>query len=247
VAHFETVAQVVSRAARELGLVSADISDPFASTDANIKQMCSLLTDVGDEIVRERRWTQAINEQTFTTVSGTDSYPLPADFLRMVPQTAWNRTNRLPVGGPVDSEEWQYLRSRLVGITFNVILRKWQGVWRLFPTSPNTPGGYQIALEYMSSYWVAVAAAPTVGAKDAPTLSTDVLLFDRHLMKRALKFWFLKAKGFPSQAVEDDYLKALEQVMDDDAAARVHYLSRPQSLDPLLGQQNIPFTNFGGT
>lgn len=243
-ATFETVAQVVSRAARELGLVSTDVADPFNSTDPNILQMCSLLTDVGDEIIRERRWTQSIAEQTFTTVQGTSSYALPSDFLRMIPNSTWNRTNRLPVGGPVDSEEWQYLQGRLVGIVFNVIIRKWKGLWHLFPDT-NTPGGYTLALEYMSSNWVAVAAAPTVGAKNSPTLSTDVLLFDRFLMKRALKRAFLRAKGFPSEAAEDDYQKALEQVMDDDSAARTHYLSTSQPLDPLLGQQNIPYTGFG--
>lgn len=244
-ATFETVAQVVSRAARELGLVSADVADPFGSSDANLLQMCSLLTDVGDEIIRERRWTQAIAEQTFVTVQGTDNYAFPSDFMRMVPQSGWNRTNRLPIGGPVDSEEWQYLKGRLVGIVFNVIIRKWKGRWYLFPDGSATPGGFTIALEYMSSNWVAVTGAPTVPAKNAPTLSTDVLLFDRYLMKRALKRAFLRAKGFPSEAAQDDYDKALEQVMDDDSAARAHYLSRPAPLDPLLGQQNIPYTGFG--
>lgn len=244
-ATFESVSAVVTQAAKELGLATSAIADPYASTDPNILQMCALLTDAGQEIIRERRWTQSIAEQTFVTVQGTDNYALPADFLRMIPQTGWNRTNRLPIGGPVDSEEWQYLKGRLVGIVFNVIIRKWQGRWHLFPDGASTPGGFTIALEYMSSFWVALAATPTLGAKYAPTLATDVLLFDTWLMKRALKRAFLRAKGFPSQAAEDDYEKALAQTMDDDAAARAHYLSRPNPLDPLLGQQNIPYSGFG--
>ncbi|HET9554345.1 MAG TPA: hypothetical protein VFP50_15390 [Anaeromyxobacteraceae bacterium] len=244
-AHFETVAQVVSLAARELGLVSADITNPYASTDANVLQMCSLLTSAGREIIRERRWTQSIKEGTFTTVQGTDNYALPADFLRMIPSSAWNRTNRLPVGGPIDSEEWQYLAGRLVGIVFNVVVRKWQGRWYLFPNGAATPGGYVIAYEYMSSYWVAPTATPTTGTKDAPTLATDVLLFDTHLMSRALKRAWVRAKGLPGDAIEDDYEKALDAVCDDDAASRVQYLGRAQPLDPLLGQQNIPYSGFG--
>lgn len=244
-ATFESVAAVVTQAAKELGLTTSAIADPYANSDPNILQMCALLTDVGQEIVRERRWTQAIAEQVFTTVAGTDNYPLPADFLRMLPSSAWNRTNRLPVGGPVDSEEWQYLKGRVVGVVFNVLLRKWKGRWYLFPDGASTPGGFTVALEYMSSNWVALAATPAVGAKYAPTLATDVLLFDTFLMKRALKYFFLREKGFPSQVAQDAYEKALEQVMDDDSAARVHYLGRGPSLEPLLGQQNIPYSGFG--
>lgn len=243
-ATFETVATVVSQAARELGLVSAAIANPYASVDTNILQLCSLLSSAGREIVRERRWTQSLKEHTFVTVTGTPTYNFPADWLRMIPQTGWNRTQQLPVGGPVSSEEWQYLKAQLVGVTFNVILRSWQRKFFVFPDTA-VPNGHTIAAEYMSSYWVAVTAAPTVGTKDAPTLASDVLLFDTHLMSRALKYHFKKEKGFDASSAYADYQKALEQVMDDDAAPRAHYLGRAQPQSPLLGQHNIPYTGFG--
>lgn len=242
--HFETVAQVVTQAARELNLARSAIADPYVSTDGNILQMTALLTSAGREIVRDWRWSQRDAEHTFVTVQGTDNYPLPADFLRMIPQTHWNRTNRLPVGGPLSAEEWQYLNARLVGVVFNVLLRFWKGKWYLFPNNANTPGGYTIALEYMSSYWVGATAS--AGTKDAPTLATDVLFFDTHLMSRALKYHFLKAKGFPEkEEAKADYLKALKQVMDDDAPGRVLRLDDAYPVDPLIGQQNVPLTGFG--
>lgn len=246
--NFGTVAEVVSLAARELGLVSADIADPYASTDPNVLQMCALLTSAGREIIRKKQWTQSLKEYTFVTVQGTPTYAFPADFLRMTPQTHWNRTNRLPVGGPLSGEEWQYLKARQQNVAFNVLMRTWLQKIYIWPDT-GTPGGYTIAFEYLSSYWVQ-AAGQLAGNKDAPTAKDDKLLFDTWLMSRALKRAWRRAKGLDTTVVEEDYETALDAVMDDDSAARVQYLSNRtpnnSTIDPLIGGQNIPLTGFGG-
>jgi hypothetical protein len=236
------VAQVVSQAARELSLVTADIADPYASTNPNILQMCSLLTAAGREIIREYSWTQSIAEASVTTSAGVETYALPADFLRMLNQTGWDRTTRFPLGGPLSPQEWQYLKSRLAAVTFRVLFRPLQGALHIY-AGTSVPAGHSLKYEYMSSYWVGTTA--TVGTKDAPTLAGDYLFFDTHLMSRALKRAFLRAKGFDTQAVEEDYQKALAAVMRDDTPAPVLSLTGGRRGELPIGEQSIPVTGFG--
>ena len=102
----------------------------------------------------------------------------------MIDQTWWNRTNRLPVGGPVSPQEWQYLKARMVGVVFNVLFRPMDRSITLYPNT-NTPAGFEIAFEYCSSCWVSTAAAPRHSLADAPTASTDYVWFDPLLLSRS--------------------------------------------------------------
>jgi hypothetical protein len=229
---FDTAGSIVNDAAVEIGLSS--VADPYASTDANIIQLCTLLKSCGRELVHIRDWTHLRKEYTFTTVGGTDSYPLPADFHNMYDQTWWNRTNRLPVGGPLSAQEWQYLKARLVGVVFTVLFRPMNQQIVIYPDGTATPGGYQIAFEYNTAYWVSDTATPTVLARDAPTASTDIVWFDPLLIMRFLKVTFLKAKGFDSSAAQEEFDTTLERVKGDDAISPILSLNgalRNQEID----------------
>jgi len=118
---FDTAGSIINDALVEVGL--AAVADPFADSDSNVIQMCTLLKSKGREILRQRFWTQMRGEHTFTTVAGTPTYALPSDFHSMVDQSGWNRTNRLPLGGPLSPQEWQYLKSRLANVVFTVLFR----------------------------------------------------------------------------------------------------------------------------
>ena len=169
---FTTAGDIVNQAAVEVGLRS--VQDPYTATDANIVQMCQLLKSLGREIVHMRDWNILRRERVFTTVAGQSSYPLPADYHNMVDQTWWNRTNRLPVGGPVSAQEWQYLKGRLVGIVFNVLFRPMQNAIVLYPTGTAAPGGFEIVYEYQSEWWV----KQYVGAWAASTAYTTDRVVD---------------------------------------------------------------------
>lgn len=150
----DTAGNIVNDAAVELGLEAS--SDPFTSTDANHVMLVKLLKSLGRDLWRERSWSHLQREHLFVTVSGTPNYSLPNDFGRMEPQTGWNRTNRLPLGGPMTEQEWQYLKARLVGVVFTVLFRPLQKQLWLYPDT-STPGGYTIAFEYLSRYFTQTA------------------------------------------------------------------------------------------
>lgn len=239
-----TAGEVVNDAAVEVGL--ADSADPFVSTDANIVQLCRLLKSVGQELVMDRNWSYLRKEHTFTTVLGTANYALPTDFKRMIPQTGWNRTNRLPLGGPLSPQEWQFLKARLVGVVFTVLFRPMLGQIYLYPDT-NTPGGYVIAFEYDSKFWVSTDATPTVLSSEYPIASTDYVWFDRLLLVRKLKLDFLKAKGLDTTAAEQDYAQTLNKCLAADNPGKMLSLNhgfQDPSATP-IGPQSIPITGFG--
>lgn len=299
---FTTAGDIINEAAVEVGLSA--VSDPYSSTDPNIVQMRQLLKSLGREIVHTRKWTILRRERSFTTVAGQGSYPLPADFHEMLNQTWWNRTNRLPVGGPLSPQEWQYLKARLVGVVFNVLFRPMQNVIELYPDT-NTPGGYEIAFEYQSEWWVkgtvgawagstafakdtcvsksgnvyvcttggtSGATGPTgtgieisdgscvwdfvsttatlLTTSDAPKEASDEVIFDPLLMIRGLKLAFMKAKGFDTVALQQDFNRTLDSVKGHDSPAPTLSASRRGVgglYDPLIGGQSVPITGYGGT
>jgi hypothetical protein len=242
---FDTAFNIINRAAVEVGLAPLTVgSDPWSSADANIVQLAYLLKSSGDDLLRLRSWTQFRKEHTFTTVAGQGEYPLPSDFRNMIDQSGWNRTNRLPLGGPLSAQEWQYLKSRLTGVVFTVLFRQINKTLNLYPDAPNTPAGYDIAFEYQSLWWVQPdgEAVPTT---DSPSKSNDTIWFDPHLMTRKLKYDFLRAKNLDATSAFRDYLIALDAVAGEDAPAPILNASGPRVIDPLLGQHSVPYTNFG--
>lgn len=240
---FDTVATIVSDAATELGLITSDVSNPYTSTDANILQLTRLLKKVGKEIIREHHWSQSLNIHTFNTVAGTSVYNLPADYIRMVDQTGWNRTNDFPLGGPLMPQTWEYIQARGSTVTFRILFRPRNRKLE-FANGTDTPGSQTIAFEYMSSYWVQ-ATGQSAGNKAAPTASTDTILFEAHLMVAGLKRAFLREKGFDASVAEDDYQRTLAAVMRDDSPAPVLSLNGVRSAESLLDGSNLPDTGYG--
>jgi len=147
----ETCGSIINGAAVDTGLASS--VDPLADTSALMVQLSSLFNQLGRIVRRAHQWSLLDNLYSFSTVAGQGFYTLPFDYGRVIDQTQWNRTNRLPQGGPLGPSEWQYLKSRLVGVVFTTLFRVIQGNYRVYPDT-NTPGNYVLAYEYISRYWV---------------------------------------------------------------------------------------------
>ena len=245
---FGTVGEIINDTALEVGLGGSvsTVPDPFASTDPNVLQLIALLKSSGRELTRERNWNYLRKEHSFTTVLGQSVYSLPNDYHNMIDQTWWNRTNRLPLGGPLSAQEWQYLKARLVGVVFTVLFRPMDRAITIYPDT-NTPAGYDIAFEYNSAFWVSRTGAPDTTIADEPTLSSDLVWFDPLLMIRGLKLAFLKAKGFDTTSAQQDWNMSLDYVKGNDAPSPVLSLNRSQMgfREPLIGSQSVPITGFG--
>lgn len=208
---YDTVANIVSDAAIELGLGS--VSDVFASTDEHVVLLRALLKALGRQLVLEHEWMAAVLEHTFSTTAAT-SYNLPSGFARMVDGSAWNRTQRLPLT-PVSPEQWQHLSALSSAQTTAILFRPKDTTLSIWPTT-NT--GETMAFEYVSHFWVRATASASPD-KNAPTVNTDVIHLDALLVTKGLKLAFLRARGFDTTAAQQEFDDAFEAVRAADVNA----------------------------
>jgi hypothetical protein len=241
-AQYDTAKNVINAAAAECGLGST--SDPFASTDPSFIQLVQLLTNAGQELNLKFPWEQLIKKYSITTVvpGDTGDYALPSDFGYMIDQSGWEATQRYPLGGPLDSQDWQMLTNNNTLASIYISFRISQMKFRLFPQPP--ANGLIVNFEYVSRWWVCTSAAPTTPAQDSPLLASDIVYIDRLLMVKKLKVMFLEARGFDSTSATKQMQDAYDAVTSQNMPAPVLSLDR-KTLFPYLGERNVPTTRYG--
>lgn len=239
---YGTVLDIVNDTALLLGIRAAGYAAVFSSTDADAVLLRSLLNAAGRELERSYQWTQLETEYTFSTVNGTASYSLPAGYSRLIPRTEWNRTDLQAIGPALSAQDWQYLKGSGLTALVRTAFRVRGRTLYLYPTPSASE---TVALEYLSSYWVAPTgqAAPTL---DAATADTDTVWFDKLLMVYRIRRDYLRQRGMESMAASDDYDRLLATVLGGDGEARVVALggmaSHGPPLDPAI---NLPDTFTG--
>lgn len=220
-------------------------TNPYSSTDQAVVQLVGLLNSAGKELLTMREWQRLIVSYSFTTAVPPDTglYSLPVDYGYMIDQTDWNPTNRLPLGGPLSAQDYTYLlATNLASSTIYISFREKAGQFVVLPQPP--PNGQKISFEYMSRYWVATAGAPTVLAKDAPTLPDDILLYEPIVIQKLLKLRFLEAKKFDTTAACQQFENALMSWGGKDKSAPILSAARSRGF-PYLGDRNVPETGYG--
>ena len=224
--------------------MTASTFDPFSSSDDKYVQLVALLTAAGRELYGMHEW-QMLNKLFTLTMHSVDSglYNLPADFGYMIEQTGWNPTNKLPLGGPLTPQNWEYLVSTgLAKSTIYVSFKLNQGQFQVLPQPPQE--GSVVTFEYVSRYWVAATGAPTTPAADFVAVATDVVLFEPVLMSKFLKLRFLEAKGFDTTAAAGQFMNVFNGFTGKDVASQTLNMARMRVF-PYLGWRNIPETNYG--
>jgi hypothetical protein len=239
---YDNAANIINDAAVELGLYATDVADPFASTDANVVQLCRLLKSVGQDLARDYQWTHLQTEYLFNTSIGLGVYDLPDAFLRLVDQTSYNRTRQERLDGPLSAQGWQYLQALSASGTVEFWFRVTGSAFRLYPTPTAV---FSMALEYISRFWVQHLddIEPT---DDRLNDGEDVLWFDRRVLVCGVKLAFQRAKGFDTTATKADFDEALARARGGDGAAPVLSLNaRGVLAQRLVGPGNLPDTGFG--
>lgn len=236
-AHFGNVLELCNDVAETVGLGTQTAI--YASTDPNIIQLRALLKQVGRRLALEREWKQLLTEHTFNTASGTASYALPADFSRMVNQTAWNRAADRRFA-PLGAQVWQYIQATTLGATLQAVFRPRAATFEIYPT----PSSIQaIAFEYISNYWVA-SSGSAQGDKDKPAADTDTVMLDPLLVVAALKLAWLKAKNMDATAALADYdaIYSISAGVNAGPAPALRLDHRRAVADDAI---NVPETGFG--
>ncbi len=239
----ETAGTIINRVAVEVGLRS--VSDPYASNDDAFIQMVGLLNVCGNELIQLHNWEALLKEYTKTTSSSDTNgqYDLPDDYDRFVSQTGWDRTNDVPVIGPLSPQDWSYLKGRdFADNSIYVSYRIYQGKLEVYPQPP--PDGVDIAFEYISRNWAETSGGTGI---DETTTNSDVVLFDPLLMQKMLKVKFLSAKNLPTTDAKIEFDRTFQASKAQDNGGMILSASRNGGSFPLLdGFYNLPDTGYGG-
>lgn len=233
--------EIINRVAVEIGLKR--VNDPFSTQDEGFSQLVGLLNAAGQELAELANWNRLEKQFIQVTADGDDGlYDLPTDFDRIVQQTGWDRSNDVPVFGPLTPQQWAYLLGRdLESNSIYIMYRIYQGQLQVYPDPP--PVGATIAFEYMSRDWVVDSEGTS---KDFATQNSDTILLDPLLMQKFLKVKFLDAKSMPSQAARIEFENVLENRKGTDNGGQILTAGARLNGIPLLnGFTNTPDTGYG--
>jgi hypothetical protein len=230
---------IVNRAQDELGLVRSGAV--AASTDPQARQLFALANAAGRAIARRHAWGDLITLATITTVGGTSDYAVPGDFDRLVPQTHWDRSSKLRIGGPDTPQADRFRReSTPTTPSLHRIFRQiGSTAIRVFPTP--AASGQTLVYEYVSKKWArgAGGAAQLEFSADA-----DISVFNPDLMVRELKWRFRAAKGFSADAEKAESDDLVKQLIAADTGMPTLCAASHAGLR-LLGAGNIPDSGYG--
>ena len=170
---------------------------------------------------------------------GQDQYSLPNDFEALIVQTAWDRSFRWQLLGPLSAQEWQVLRS---GLSPTGPRRRYRIMGNLIWIDPPPDGVYELAFEYYSQYW-----CQSAGGVAQPTwqADTDYYTLDDQAFIMGLKWRFLAAKKLDYTQEKADYDRKVERNMARNGGNRDLPTNAQASGLRLLNQQNVPDTGFG--
>lgn len=226
---------IVNRAALEVGLSSN--TDPFTSLDDTYIQLMGLLNGCGQELVELHAW-QILKKQyrVVTTAVDTGSYALPDNFSYMIDQTGWELSNSVPVGGPLSSQDWAYLRGRdLVSQSIFVSFRLVDNMFDIYPNTP-VAAGLDINFEYISRDWVLDDTTTTY--YDSIQAGANLVLYEPIVVVKFLKAKYLEAKGFDASSARLEFENMFLSRTGKDEGASVLSASNNSRGYPYLSPYN---------
>ncbi|PKR56346.1 hypothetical protein [Thalassospira lohafexi] len=184
-----TILSVAQDAAQKIGVPSP--SALITSNDPDAKLIKTLIGTICKELGRRHDWQELTREATFTTVA-TESQgtllDIASDLDRIIPNTAWDRTQNRPLGGPLTSKEWQQLKSSNTAGPYNDM----RIVGKELKLIPVPTVGNTVAFEYITSN-----IGEDIGATELSSFATDtdVPLLDEYLIMLYVVWQYKRTKG----------------------------------------------------
>lgn len=165
----------------------------IGTTDKQVLQVLRLLEEEGTDLSKRGPWEGITREATFTTAA-TESQgamtTLASNGFRYIKNnTIWDRTNKLPVCGPMDIPEWQAIKA----LTWTGPRYRYRIRGGLLLITPTPAASLSWAFEYASLNWILGADLTTY--KQYFTLDTDTILLPEDLVLMGLRWRWKKEKG----------------------------------------------------
>jgi hypothetical protein len=165
-------------------------------------------------------------------------YPLPPDYETITDNTHWDKTKHWQMLGPVDAQQWQWLKSGYISTGPRV---RWRILGNTFQIWPPYNTQEYLGFEYRSKGW-ARSAANVV--KNSFTADTDTTVLDDTVLVLATKLKYFQIKSFDTTALQQDYNRYLSVAKaNDKGSATLSFAPAPSAV--LIGWANIPDTGYG--
>ena len=190
-----TLLQIVREFCQRQGLTVPQIV--MSSQDDQLTQIVGLANEICEDLVRRHSWTSLQYEAVFTSVAGADQGAItdlaPNAYLKILNETIFDRTRRLPVFGPRSPQQWQVLKALPMSGPFYQY-RIQQGRLKI---NPDMPAGHIMAFEYASEGVVQDNSTATPTVKAFFTRDDDTFLLDKSLLLLGLRWRWKEEKGLP--------------------------------------------------
>jgi hypothetical protein len=165
-------------------------------------------------------------------------YPLPPDYETITDNTSWDKTKHWVMLGPVDAQQWQWLKSGYISTGPRV---RWRILGNKFEIWPPYNTQEYLGFEYRSKGFVRSA---TDEVKNSFTADSDTTVFDDRIMVLFTKLKYFQIKSFDTTALYQDYMRYLSIAKaNDKGSATLSFAPQPSAV--LIGWANIPDTGYG--
>lgn len=168
-------------------------SSVLGTTDPQVLQVLRLLEEEGTDLSKRGPWQAITFEATFVTVATASQGALTTlatnGFRYIKNDTIWDRTNKLPVCGPMEAPEWQAIQA----LTWNGPRYRYRIRGGNLLITPTPTAGYTWAFEYASTNWILGANGVTYNQYFQ--LDTDTILLPEDLVLMGLRWRWKKEKG----------------------------------------------------
>lgn len=190
-----TLLQIVQEFCRRNGLTVPLVV--MSSQDDQLTQIVGLANEICEDLARRHSWTSLQYEAVFTSVAGADQGAItdlaPNAFLKILNETIFDRTRRLPVFGPRSAKQWQAIKALPMSGPFYQY-RIQQGRLKI---TPDMPAGHTMAFEYASEGIVQDNTTAVPKVKAFFTRDDDTFLLDKSLLLLGLRWRWKEEKGLP--------------------------------------------------
>lgn len=165
----------------------------LGSTQPQVVQIRALLEELGNDLAVRGDWEALTFETSFTTVAtesqGAIATLCPNGFRHIKNETIWDRTNRLPIFGPITPRDWQANKALVqTGPRYQYRIRGGNVI--VYPT---VTAGYSWFFEYVTQNWITNSIGTVY--KQYFTADTDLLLLPETLALQGLRWAWKKEKG----------------------------------------------------
>lgn len=204
-----TLLSLAQSCAIRIGIQSP--STVISNASVEVQELLEFLQEEGRELAKRGKWQILTKEFTFaTTATETQTNFSVSDLDRFVPDTIWNRSRKLPLFGPLNSKEWQAIKS----LSSSPVTNSFTYRGGLFLMSPTPSAGENIYGEYISKNF---CQATSGGAtKSAWSVDTDVGVLDERIMGLGAIVRFKAAKGLDYTTDIAKYETQVQQALEQD-------------------------------